>query len=145
MLALDPQYLATHQLKTYDIAGVFPVAGQMATHSTVRKERGLPETTPLIDPAGPANHVRPDAPPFLNLAVPRISPPVPKKTATSSPPSRPSETPRRVYLEVAGRNHGTVAAELGNPKTSDPKKFSNSSAVSPGEALWKNKKNRSPC
>lgn len=116
MLALDPQYLAIHQLKTSDIAGVFPVTGQMATHSTVRKERGLPETTPLIDPAGPANHVRPDAPPFLNLAGSEDLPARAEENRYFIASLKAVGHPDAVYLEVAGRNHGTVAAELANPK-----------------------------
>lgn len=67
MLALDPRYLATHQLKPESVRGYIPVAGQMITHATVRQERGIPKTTLIVDEAAPLYHVRKDLPPMLIL------------------------------------------------------------------------------
>lgn len=39
----------------------------MITHSTVRKERGIPRTRPIIDEAAPAYNARAEASPFLNI------------------------------------------------------------------------------
>ena len=35
------------------------------THFTVREERGIPGTQPVVDSLAPLFHVRPDAPPLL--------------------------------------------------------------------------------
>ena len=42
-----------------------PSAGQTTTHYTIRKERGLPSDTPIIDKYAPSNNVRKDASPMI--------------------------------------------------------------------------------
>jgi hypothetical protein len=46
-------------------AGAFPISGQTTTHYTIRKERGLPSDTPIIDKYAPSNNVRKDASPMI--------------------------------------------------------------------------------
>ena len=53
MVGMDPQFLKKHDLSPNDVGGFIPVSGQMITHSTVRKERGIPKFQPLIDAAAP--------------------------------------------------------------------------------------------
>ena len=45
-----------------DIAGLIPFSGHTITHFTVRKERGIPGTQPIIDEMAPLYHVRADCP-----------------------------------------------------------------------------------
>jgi hypothetical protein len=47
------------------IAGLIPLSGQAITHFEIRKERGIPDTQPIIDEFAPLFHVRADAPPLL--------------------------------------------------------------------------------
>lgn len=114
MLALDPQYLTGYRLKTSDIAGVFPVTGQMLTHSTIRRELGIPETRPLIDRFAPAYHVRPDAPPFLNLAGAQDLPSRAEENRYFIAALKNAGHRDAAYLEVPGRTHTSVAAGLAN-------------------------------
>lgn len=67
MLGTDDRLLAAHGVKLTDIAGLIPLSGQMATHYTIREERGLPKTRIIIDEAAPLHHARKDGPPWLIL------------------------------------------------------------------------------
>lgn len=41
------------------------LSGQAITHFTIREERGIPSTQPIIDELAPLYHVRKDAPPLV--------------------------------------------------------------------------------
>lgn len=64
MIGLDKQYLAKYNIDANRIAALFPFSGQCITHFTVRKEKGIPDTQPVIDAYAPLYHVRADAPPL---------------------------------------------------------------------------------
>ncbi|MEM7627616.1 MAG: alpha/beta hydrolase fold domain-containing protein [Planctomycetota bacterium] len=65
MVGLDKRWLAAHDLDADRIAGLAPYSGHTITHFTVRKERGIPRTQPIVDDLAPLYHVRPDAPPVI--------------------------------------------------------------------------------
>ncbi len=65
MVTLDKRWLAAAGMDANLLAGALPVSGQMITHSTGRKERGIPRSTEVVDEAAPLTHVRADAPPML--------------------------------------------------------------------------------
>ncbi len=65
MLALDKSYLAAYGVDADRIVKAYPVSGQTLTHYTIRKERGLPFDTPLIDSMAPSNHVRKEGAPLV--------------------------------------------------------------------------------
>lgn len=65
MLALDKQYLAAHGFDANRIAGIIPLSGHAITHCTIRSERGMSETQPLIDEMAPLFHIRANTPPIL--------------------------------------------------------------------------------
>ncbi|MCP4883446.1 MAG: alpha/beta hydrolase [Flavobacteriales bacterium] len=65
MVGLDKKYLNTHGIDANAIAGLIPFSGHTITHFTVRKERGITGTQPIIDDLAPLYHVRDDAPPLL--------------------------------------------------------------------------------
>lgn len=58
MLALDKGYLAGYGVDADSVKGYFPVSGQTATHYTIRKERGISFTKPVVDSLAPLNNVR---------------------------------------------------------------------------------------
>ena len=47
------------------IVGLIPFSGHAITHFTVRKEKGIPSTQPIIDELAPLFHVSADTPPLL--------------------------------------------------------------------------------
>jgi acetyl esterase/lipase len=65
MIGIDKRWLAEHEIEADRIAGLIPLSGHTITHMTVRKEKGIPKTQPLVDSFAPLYHVRSDAPPIL--------------------------------------------------------------------------------
>ncbi|MCU4158158.1 alpha/beta hydrolase [Carboxylicivirga sp. A043] len=65
MVGMDKRWLAVHSIDANNIAGLIPFSGHTITHFTVRKERGIEGTQPIIDDLAPLYHVRADAPPLL--------------------------------------------------------------------------------
>lgn len=68
MVGLDKRWLKAHQIDADEIAGLVPFSGQSITHFTVRAERGVEKTRPVIDEMAPLYHVRKDAPPILLIS-----------------------------------------------------------------------------
>jgi acetyl esterase/lipase len=66
MLTLDKKYLNKYHIDANRIAALIPFSGQAITHFTVRQERGIKDTQPLIDEFAPLYFVRPDAPHAAN-------------------------------------------------------------------------------
>lgn len=65
MVGLDQRWLKKHDANANDIAGLIPFSGHTITHFTVREERGIKGTQPIVDDLAPLYHVRKDAPPLL--------------------------------------------------------------------------------
>lgn len=65
MIGLDKRWLAAHDIDANDIAGLIPLSGHTITHFTIRAERGIAGTQPIIDDMAPLYHVRRDAPPLV--------------------------------------------------------------------------------
>ena len=65
MVGLDKTWLDKHAIDANKIAGLIPFSGQVITHFTIRKERNIADTQPIIDKYAPLYHVRADAPPLL--------------------------------------------------------------------------------
>lgn len=65
MVGMDKSYLSKYGIDADDIAGLIPFSGHMITHFTIREERGIDGTQPIIDDMAPLFFVRPDAPPLL--------------------------------------------------------------------------------
>lgn len=64
MIGLDKSWMQKHGINANKIAGLIPFSGHTITHFTVREERGIEGTQPIIDNLAPLFHVRPDAPPL---------------------------------------------------------------------------------
>jgi len=65
MVGLDKRWLHAYGIDANQIAGLIPFSGHTITHFTVREERGIKGTQPIIDDLAPLYHVRSDAPPLL--------------------------------------------------------------------------------
>jgi acetyl esterase/lipase len=65
MIGLDKKWLQKEGIDANKIAGLIPFSGQCITHFEIRKENGIPDTTPTIDAFAPLFYVRADAPPLL--------------------------------------------------------------------------------
>ena len=67
MVGLDKSWLNIHHIDANKIAGLIPFSGHTITHFTIRDERGVPGTQPVVDELAPLYHVRADAPPMLMI------------------------------------------------------------------------------
>ena len=67
MLAFDENYLKQNAVDVNSIAGFVSLSGQMTTHFTVRKERGLSDLLIIVDDAAPSHYVRKEIPHLLLL------------------------------------------------------------------------------
>ncbi|MBK6283187.1 MAG: alpha/beta hydrolase [Draconibacterium sp.] len=65
MVGFDKQWLAKYEIDANRIAMLIPFSGHCITHMTIRKERGIPDTQPVVDEFAPLYHVRADAPPLI--------------------------------------------------------------------------------
>lgn len=65
LVTMDPHYLQALGLNQSALAGVIPISGQMLTHFTVRKEKGLEAETITADAAAPIYFTRKETPPIF--------------------------------------------------------------------------------
>ena len=65
MVGLDKSYLNKYQIDANKLAGIIPFSGQMISHFTTRKEKGIDELDARIDDFAPLHFIRADAPPLL--------------------------------------------------------------------------------
>lgn len=115
MLAVDESYLKMFNARPQDFAGFLPVSGQMITHSTVRKERGLPKTQPVIDSAAPAWHISESVPPMLCVWGDNDLPTRAEENAYFVAAMRAAKNDRIEALHVAERTHDTIASLINRP------------------------------
>lgn len=116
MIGVDERYLAKYGRKVTDIAGLMPISGQMITHSSVREERGIPRTESLIDAAAPTHHVSKNTPPILAIAGGNDLPGRAEENRNFISALKAAGHLNASYLEVEGRNHGTIANRLPEKK-----------------------------
>jgi len=62
MVGLDTAWLGKYDIHANRILALFPFSGHTITHFTVRQERGIPGTQPVVDEMAPLYYVRKDAP-----------------------------------------------------------------------------------
>lgn len=65
MAGLDKSWLHTYGEDADRLAGIIDFSGHAITHMTVRAERGIKDTQPIVDELAPLYHVRKDAPPLV--------------------------------------------------------------------------------
>lgn len=65
MVGLDRTRLAAYGKNPDSIAALIPFSGQVITHFSDRKSKGIGELTPYVDSNSPLFHVRKDAPPYI--------------------------------------------------------------------------------
>jgi len=65
MIGLDKKWLAKYGIDANQISMLVPFSGHCITHMTIRKERGIPDTQPIVDEFAPLYYVRADAPPLV--------------------------------------------------------------------------------
>lgn len=121
-VGLAREFLAKYGHDTAELAGLLPMSGQMLTHFTIRKERGLPqpELTPVLDEAGPLRHVHAAAPPLLAICGDRDWAARTEENRLLIACLKAAGHRQADYLEIADRDHCGVfdrMAQPGDPAT----------------------------
>ncbi|MBD5311316.1 MAG: alpha/beta hydrolase [Bacteroides sp.] len=65
MIGLEKKWLDRYGIDADSIAALIPYSGQVITHFSDRKSRGIGELTPYVDANAPLFHVRKDCPPYI--------------------------------------------------------------------------------
>ncbi len=65
LVTLDKKYLGQYHIDANRIAALVPLSAQTITHFSIRNEKGIKATQPVIDHYAPLYHVRSDAPPIV--------------------------------------------------------------------------------
>jgi acetyl esterase/lipase len=115
MLGMDRRYLQHLGAEPSSIAGLIPVSGQMMTHFTVRKERGLPESTVIADEAAPIYFSRKETPPFLIIMGDHDWPARLEENQYFAAFQKTLGNDRVSVQVVPGRTHGSIVGEIGKP------------------------------
>jgi acetyl esterase/lipase len=120
LVGMDARYLQKLGLEPSAIAGLIPVSGQMMTHFTVRKERGIPENTIVADEAAPIYHTRkdPPPPPFLILFGDHDWPARLEENQYFVAMQKTVGNSHITLQVIADRNHGSIAGRI--PEPGDP-------------------------
>lgn len=111
MIGLDPRWLAAHGEDPNRLAGLVPYTGHAITHFTIREERGIKDTVPVVDELAPLYHVRKDAPPILIITGDRNQELLGRyeENAYLWRMLKLVGHPRVEILELQGFDHGTMA------------------------------------
>jgi acetyl esterase/lipase len=112
MVGVDDRWLQPYRLSPRDLAGFIPLSGQMATHYTIREERGLPKTTIIIDEAAPLNHTRQDTPPWLILYAEKDMTLRGDENRYFAAAMKAAGHPYVTIQEMAGHDHGSIGENL---------------------------------
>lgn len=65
MIGLEKKWLDKYGVDADSIAALVPYSGQVITHFSDRKSKGIGELTPYVDQHAPLFHVRNDCPPYI--------------------------------------------------------------------------------
>lgn len=118
LLAMDPHYLKQAGVDPAELAGFIPMSGQMMTHFTVRKERGVADSTKLAaaDEAAPIFYLRQNTPPMLLILGDHDWPGRLEENQYFAAMLREVNHDGQVKLVVVpDRNHGTILSKCLEP------------------------------
>lgn len=115
MVGLDATYLGRHGLVPKQLAGSLPVSGQMFTHFTIREERQIPATTPLIDALAPAHYATKETPPTLCMVGDQDLPTRMEENVYCAAAYKAAGNERFRCQIFAGRDHNTLMTHVLEP------------------------------
>lgn len=118
MLGMDERYLQAQGIGVGSIAGFISLSGQMTTHFTVRKERGLSDLPLVVDDAAPSHYVRKDIPRLLLLIGDHDWPArLEENQLMYAQFTQIAKTDRADFKVIANRDHGSIYSRI--PESDD--------------------------
>jgi acetyl esterase/lipase len=115
IIGMDKRYLAKHDLDNKNLAGLKPISGQTITHSTIRKERGIPDGTQIVDEFAPLFHANKIGPPCLCICGDDDLPLRSAENVYFVEVQKTAGNKNVSFLEVQDRDHDTIFEYINNP------------------------------
>jgi acetyl esterase/lipase len=115
ILGMDESYLAKYNISTTQIAGLIPISGQTVTHSTIRRERNIQRGTIIIDKFAPLFYGGKIGPPSLCICGENDNPLRCEENIYFVAAQKNAGNDKIFYLEVEGRDHGSIFDNLNEP------------------------------
>lgn len=118
MLTMNPKYLNQAGFNSTHIAGVIPISGQVTTHFTVRKEKGIDSNTIISDEASPLYYVRKDIPDMLLILGDHDWPARLEENQYFAACLKAAGAGNVIFKVISNRDHGSIFGKL--PEPEDP-------------------------
>ena len=115
MTGMDGQYLEKHGISHMDLAGLMPIAGQTITHSTIRREREIQDGTQFVDEFAPLHYAHVVGSPCLCICGSDDLPLRGAENIYFVEVQKEAGNTNVSYLEVEGRDHGTIFDKINDP------------------------------
>jgi acetyl esterase/lipase len=112
---MDKRYLEKHEISNMSLAGLMPISGQTITHSTIRREREIPEGTQLVDEYAPLYYANQVGPPCLCICG---SDDLPLRSAENIyfvEVQKSTGNKNISFIEVEGRDHDSIFENINKP------------------------------
>ncbi|MBU6326522.1 MAG: alpha/beta hydrolase [Verrucomicrobia bacterium] len=112
MLGNDKRWLGKYGLKPADIAGVISLSGQMVTHFTIRAERGMGNTTIVVDEDAPLHYAGQACGPQLILYAEQDMAMRAEENILYLAARKEAGQPQVCGGMVKGHNHGSIGENI---------------------------------
>ena len=112
---MDKRYLAKHDIAANRLAGLMPISGQTITHSTIRRERAIPEGTQMVDEYAALYYAHEVGPPSLCICG---SDDLPLRCAENIyfvEVQKAAGNKNTSFLEVEKRDHDAIFDNINEP------------------------------
>lgn len=118
MLAMNTKFLRQAGFNLNHLAGVIPISGQVTTHFTVRKEKGIGSNVIISDQAAPLYYVRKDIPDMLLILGDNDWPARLEENQYFAACLKAAGAQNVAFSVIPNRDHGTIfgkMTEAGDP------------------------------
>ncbi|PAW78897.1 MAG: hypothetical protein B9S32_05825 [Verrucomicrobia bacterium Tous-C9LFEB] len=115
MLTMNPKYLEKAGFNMSHLVGVIPISGQVTTHFTIKKERGIDANTVISDAAAPTYFVRKQVPDMLLILGDRDWAARLEENAYFAACLKAAGAQNVTLRVIADRDHGTIFGKLSEP------------------------------
>lgn len=115
MVGNDKRWLAHHGDASTDLAGVISLSGQTITHFTIRAERGLADTTIVVDDAAPLHYAKEACAPQLILYAEKDMAMRAEENAFYLSARAAAGHKQVTGKLMAGTDHGNIGGNLAQP------------------------------
>jgi acetyl esterase/lipase len=115
IVGIDKRYLNKYGVSAEKIAGLMPISGQTVTHSTIRRERGIPNGKIIVDEFAPLYYIGEVKTPFLCICADNDIPLRTDENKFFIAALKAAGDSKSKYREFKDRNHDSIADNINKP------------------------------